>query len=124
MALSWKKPQLTAEINVIGTINVLEALRTAEKQDIRTILIGSGEEYGYTEEYFKGLTAEQRVMKYRKGQAMYAWELKNKWYHRNEPLDIRNYATAALEIANPPLEGMQQRRSGTKRRRQRSSGIR
>ena len=47
VALSWKKPQLTAEINVIGTINVLEALRTAEKQDIRTILIGSGEEYGY-----------------------------------------------------------------------------
>jgi GDP-4-dehydro-6-deoxy-D-mannose reductase len=43
VALSWKKPQLTAEINVIGTINVLEALRTAEKQDIRTILIGSGE---------------------------------------------------------------------------------
>lgn len=47
VALSWKKPRLTADINVIGTINVLEAVRTAEKQDIRLILIGSGEEYGF-----------------------------------------------------------------------------
>lgn len=47
VSVSWKKPQLTAEINVIGTINVLEALREAKKQDIRTVLIGSGEEYGY-----------------------------------------------------------------------------
>lgn len=47
VSLSWKKPQLTAEINVIGTINLLEALRESEKQDIRLILIGSGEEYGF-----------------------------------------------------------------------------
>lgn len=47
VAVSWKKPQLTADINVIGTINVLEAQREAEKQDIRLILIGSGEEYGF-----------------------------------------------------------------------------
>ena len=47
VALSWKKPQLTAEVNVIGTINVLEAARDAEKKDMRLVLIGSGEEYGY-----------------------------------------------------------------------------
>ncbi|MCM1529249.1 MAG: GDP-mannose 4,6-dehydratase [Alistipes sp.] len=44
VALSWKKPQLTAEVNVIGSINLLEALRETK---IRTVLIGSGEEYGY-----------------------------------------------------------------------------
>ena len=27
VAISWKKPQLTANINVIGSINVLEAIR-------------------------------------------------------------------------------------------------
>ena len=27
VAVSWKKPQLTAEINIIGSLNVLEALR-------------------------------------------------------------------------------------------------
>ena len=50
MSVSWKKPQLTAEINIIGTINVLEALREADKKDTRVLLIGSGEEYGYIRE--------------------------------------------------------------------------
>lgn len=50
VAVSWKKPQLTAEVNVIGTINVFEALREAEKKDIRIVLTGSGEEYGYIRE--------------------------------------------------------------------------
>ncbi len=47
VSVSWKKPQLTAEINVVGTINVLEAVKDDEKKDIRIILIGSGEEYGF-----------------------------------------------------------------------------
>lgn len=46
VALSWKIPQKTAEINIVGAINVLEAVREfAEKA--RLIMIGSGEEYGY-----------------------------------------------------------------------------
>lgn len=77
----------------------------------------SAEEHRYTEEYFKGLTAEKRVVTYRKGQSMYTWVLRNKGYRRNEPLDIRDYATAALEIANPELEGMKRRRIIRKRRK-------
>ncbi|HRR76988.1 MAG TPA: GDP-mannose 4,6-dehydratase [Ruminococcus sp.] len=50
VALSWKRPQLTADINVKGSINVLEAVRNAAKKDIRLILIGSGEEYGFIRE--------------------------------------------------------------------------
>ncbi|MDE6677514.1 MAG: GDP-mannose 4,6-dehydratase [Ruminococcus sp.] len=46
VALSWKKPQLTAEINIIGSINVMEAL----PDNTRLILIGSGEEYGFIRE--------------------------------------------------------------------------
>lgn len=81
----------------------------------------SSEESGYGLEYFKGLTAEKQVVTYRKGQAMYSWELKGS-YRRNEPLDIRDYATAAVEIAQPPLE----RNVVTRKiavRRQRSYGI-
>jgi phage terminase large subunit GpA-like protein len=58
---------------------------------------------GYTQEYFKGLTAEKMVMTYKKGKAQYVWRLKD-GIKRNEPLDIRNYATAALEITNPVLK--------------------
>ena len=61
------------------------------------------EEAGYDENYFKGLTAEKMVARFRKGRSIVVWELKDNGYKRNEPLDIRNYATAALEIANPVL---------------------
>jgi len=54
---------------------------------------------GYTEDYFKGLTAERMVMTYKKGKAQYVWKLKENGTKRNEPLDCRNYAQAALEIA-------------------------
>ncbi len=46
VALSWKKPQLTAEINIIGSINLMESL----PDNTRLILIGSGEEYGFIRE--------------------------------------------------------------------------
>lgn len=45
VALSWKKPQLTANINIIGTINVLEAVKEICPK-ARVLLIGSSEEYG------------------------------------------------------------------------------
>ena len=47
VSVSWKRPQLTAEINVVGSINVLEAVREASRKDIRLIMIGTGEEYGF-----------------------------------------------------------------------------
>lgn len=46
VALSWKKPALTADINIKGCINVLEAVRAA-KLSSKILFIGSGEEYGY-----------------------------------------------------------------------------
>lgn len=58
---------------------------------------------GYDQAFFEGLTAEHRVIRYSKGQARISWE-KRTTGARNEPFDIRNYATAALEILNPPME--------------------
>ena len=84
---------------------------------------------GYDEKYFKGITAEKKVMRYKMGKAYFAWELKDKGQHkRNEALDCRNYATAAIEITNLPLkkqeENKQQAAGGRKKkkRRQRSKG--
>lgn len=57
---------------------------------------------GYDEEYFKGLTSEHKITKHYKGQARIVWE-KRSDRARNEPLDIRNYATAALEIKSAGL---------------------
>lgn len=58
---------------------------------------------GYDEAYFEGLTSERRKIIYQRGKAIIRWEKKTSGA-RNEPFDLRNYATAALEILNPNLE--------------------
>ena len=45
VALSWKQPHLTVDVNIKGAINLLEAVRASGKS-IRVLMIGSGEEYG------------------------------------------------------------------------------
>ncbi|WP_437832206.1 phage terminase large subunit family protein [Niallia taxi] len=78
---------------------------------------------GYNEEYFKGLTAERLETRYERGVPYQVWV---KTRARNEPLDLRVYNTAALEILNPNLEkeyanSQQQRKK--KRRRTASKGV-
>ena len=81
----------------------------------------ANEEAGYTETYFKGLTSEKMVIRFRKGRSVVVWEIKDTAHKRNEPLDLRNYATAALEITNPVL---QKPDAGTTQARQRTPGRR
>lgn len=45
VALSWKNPGLTVDVNIKGSVNVLDAVRDMDKRP-RVLLIGSGEEYG------------------------------------------------------------------------------
>lgn len=46
VALSWENPQLTIDVNIKGSVNVLEAVRQLSYSP-RVLLIGSGEEYGH-----------------------------------------------------------------------------
>jgi phage terminase large subunit GpA-like protein len=57
-----------------------------------------------TEEYFRQLTVERQVTKYNKGHAVRVWMKPDG--ARNEALDCRVYATAALAILNPDLAGI------------------
>ncbi len=93
----------------------------------------SEEEKGYDINYFKALTSEKKVLKYKKGIPTYEW-VKKKGHIRNEALDLRNYANAAFEILNPDLETMaekningnifvQQRSSKKKQKRVISKGL-
>jgi phage terminase large subunit GpA-like protein len=56
----------------------------------------------YDESYFKQLTAEKVVTRYNKGFPVRKWE--KPAGRRNEALDCRVYALAALHILNPNLE--------------------
>ena len=57
-------------------------------------------------EYFEQLTAEKRVTRYHKGFAIKEWQ---KTRPRNEALDARVYAYAALRILNPIWAALQKR---------------
>jgi phage terminase large subunit GpA-like protein len=62
-----------------------------------------GRERGYDEAYVKGLNSEQKVVKMKDGRATYKWEPKTAGI-RNEPLDLRNYNTAAIESLRPDFD--------------------
>ncbi|PAQ15059.1 terminase [Bacillaceae bacterium SAOS 7] len=56
---------------------------------------------GYNQKYFEGLTAEKLETRFKAGVSYQVWK---KVRERNEPLDLRVYNIAALEILNPNLE--------------------
>lgn len=60
VGLSWKKPQLTMELNTVGLINILEAVRTLNP-DIRVIAIGSSDEYGNLREKGVNVTEDTPI---------------------------------------------------------------
>lgn len=87
------------------------------------------EDRGYDKKYFIGLTSEKKVLRYKMGRPYFAWELKDRGKHkRNEALDVRNYAVAAIEIAGVPLIKPKEEKKESKprlkrRRRNRNGGI-
>lgn len=58
---------------------------------------------GYNKDYFDGLFTERRVPKSVNGKMVFVWRKKSS-HSRNEPLDCRVYASAALVIRNPNLD--------------------
>jgi phage terminase large subunit GpA-like protein len=82
-----------------GKETVLDRLRMIHEDDEGYCHFPRESEFGYDEDYFKGLTSEKRIIKYSMGKRRIEW--KKKSGVRNEPLDIRKYATAALEIVAP-----------------------
>ncbi len=57
VGLSWKKPQLTVQLNTIGLINILEAAKIA-KPEMRVLAVGSSDEYGSLEERGANVTED------------------------------------------------------------------
>ncbi len=49
VALSWKNPALTVDVNINGALNLLNSIRGLKDQP-KVLVVGSGEEYGYIKE--------------------------------------------------------------------------
>ncbi len=58
--VSWKNPGLTIDVNIKGSVNVMDAIRTLDYKP-RVLLIGSGEEYGHVREGEVPITEENAV---------------------------------------------------------------
>ena len=57
VGLSWKKPQLTVQLNTVGLINILETVRAVNPK-IRVIAVGSSDEYGNLKEIGTNVTED------------------------------------------------------------------
>jgi phage terminase large subunit GpA-like protein len=87
---------------------------------------------GYNQDFFKGLLSEKyKKTTTKQGKSKFEWVKVSS--ARNEPLDLRNYATAALKILNVNLEELKKQkvrgnlygqRTVPKKRRTLSKGVR
>lgn len=68
---------------------------------------------GYDENFFAGLLSERLVLSKTGTGSRWRWE-KIPGHERNEALDCRNYALAALEILNPDWDALERAKSGAK----------
>lgn len=67
-----------------------------------------GEQRGYDAAFFAGLLSERMIMKVSNGRTRWVWE-KLPGHERNEALDCRNYAAAALRVLDPDMDAVEQR---------------
>ena len=88
VGLSWKKPQLTVQLNTEGMINILDAVKNVNPK-IRVIAIGSADEYGPLKEQGTNVTEDilvKPVTPY--AISKYAQELFAKLYVRAYDMNI------------------------------------
>lgn len=84
-----------------GKQQIMSALKIAPKQK-RYCHFPTDESKGYDLDYFNGLLSEKLVLSRSKTGDRWQWE-KLPGHTRNEPLDLRNYAMAALQILKPDM---------------------
>lgn len=63
---------------------------------------------GYDYAYFVGLLSEAEEVKHERGRTTTVWKVL-KGHERNEPLDMRNYAYAAVKSLDPDMDAIEQR---------------
>lgn len=93
-----------------GKADIMAALKVQEPGP-KYCHFPKGSEQGYDLAFFNGLLSERLVMKSERGRTRWVWE-KILGHERNEALDCRNYALAALRILDPDMEAVERRLKG------------
>ena len=93
-----------------GKADIMSALKVQEAGP-KYCHFPKGNEQGYDLAFFNGLLSERLVMKSERGRTRWVWE-KIMGHERNEALDCRNYALAALRILDPDMDAVERRLKG------------
>lgn len=93
-----------------GKADIMAALKVQEAGP-KYCHFPKGSEQGYDLAFFNGLLSERLVMKTERGRTRWVWE-KIMGHERNEALDCRNYALAALRILDPDMDAVERRLKG------------
>ncbi|MCI9597915.1 MAG: phage terminase large subunit family protein [Firmicutes bacterium] len=70
-------------------------------------------ERGYDETFFSGFLSETKTLETKNGRTRWAWKVLP-GHERNEALDCRNYALAALQVLDVDMEAVERRLKGVK----------
>ena len=90
-----------------GKADIMAALKVQEAGP-KYCHFPKGEGRGYDLTYFNGLLSEKLERRTEKGRTRWAW-VKLPGHERNEALDCRNYALAALRILDPDMDAVENR---------------
>ena len=93
-----------------GKADIMGALKVQEPGP-KFCHFPKGEARGYDMAFFNGLLSEKLVMKSERGRTRWAW-VKLPGHERNEALDCRNYAMAALRVLDPDMDAVERRLRG------------
>lgn len=91
-----------------GKADILQGAMRVKEAGPKYCHFPKGTERGYDLAFFNGLLSEKLVMKTDRGRTRMAWE-KIPGHERNEALDCRNYARAALRILDPDMDAVERR---------------
>ena len=90
-----------------GKADIMGALKVQEPGP-KYCHFPKGVDRGYDNSFFTGLLSEKLVMKSERGRTRWAW-VKLPGHERNEALDCRNYAMAALRVLDPDMDKVEAR---------------
>lgn len=90
-----------------GKADIMGALKVQEPGP-KYCHFPKGIERGYDNAFFNGLLSEKLEMKTERGRTRWAW-VKLPGHERNEALDCRNYALAALRVLDPDMDKVEAR---------------
>lgn len=104
-----------------GKASIMSSLKV-EEPGPKFMHFSAEPDAGYDMNYFNGLLSEKMVLAHTSRGDVWRWE-KIPGHERNEALDCRNYAMAALKIINPDMDAVERRLRGLEEKKESKASV-